>query len=134
MIAGDGRTLRTIREFDGVTIDTLTVRPDHKSAILELHAPISGIFRLVIHDFTDLAGNQGGLGSKFGLGFRVVTDVGDSQALGSDGMYGWSGIYGTYFWVDPRTNLFVVFMMQSPKQRVPYRSVLRNMVYAAVER
>ena len=31
-------------------------------------------------------------------------------------------------------NLFVVFMMQSPKQRVPYRSILRNMVYAAFER
>jgi len=25
-------------------------------------------------------------------------------------------------------------MMQSPKQRVPYRSILRNMVYAAMER
>ena len=35
-------------------------------------------------------------------------------------------------WVDPAQDLFVVFMMQSPRQRVPYRSVLRNMVNAAV--
>jgi hypothetical protein len=28
--------------------------------------------------------------------------------------------------------MFVVYMMQSPKQRVRMRSVLRDMVYAAV--
>jgi len=28
--------------------------------------------------------------------------------------------------------MFVVFMMQSPKQRVPVRAVLRNMTYGAV--
>ena len=39
---------------------------------------------------------------------------------------------GTYFWVDPKEDLFVVFMMQSPKQRVYYRGVLKDMIYAAV--
>ena len=39
----------------------------------------------------------------------------------------------SYCWVDPRNNMLLVFMMQSPRQRVPYRSALRNMVYAAVE-
>jgi len=43
----------------------------------------------------------------------------------------WGG-GGTYFWVDPREDLFVVFMMQSPKQRVPYRYVLEAMVYSAI--
>jgi hypothetical protein len=28
--------------------------------------------------------------------------------------------------------MFVVFMMQSPKQRLPYRPVLKAMVYAAL--
>ena len=28
--------------------------------------------------------------------------------------------------------MFVVFMMQSPKQRVPYRGVLKDMIYAAI--
>ena len=55
-----------------------------------------------------------------------------SAANAPAGDYWWGGAGGTYFWVDPRTNLFVVFMMQSPKQRVAYRSVLRNMVNAAV--
>ena len=45
-----------------------------------------------------------------------------------------AGAGGTYFWVDPKEDMFVVFMMQSPKQRVYYRGVVRDMVYAAVEK
>jgi CubicO group peptidase (beta-lactamase class C family) len=37
----------------------------------------------------------------FGLGFRVRREVGLSSTLGSVGDYGWGGIWGTYFWVDP---------------------------------
>ena len=68
------------------------------------------------------------------LGFATRLTGGEAAAPGAPGEFYWGGAGGTYFWVDPRTNLFVVFMMQSPKQRVPYRSVLRNMVYAAVDR
>ena len=50
------------------------------------------------------------------------------------GEYYWIGIGGTYFWVDPKADMFVIFMMQSPKQRVPYRSILRNIVYGAIEK
>jgi len=34
--------------------------------------------------------------------------------------------------VDPKQDLFVVYMMQSPKMRVFYRSLLRDMVYASL--
>ena len=37
---------------------------------------------------------------------------------GSVAEYNWGGAAGTYFWVDPKEDLFVVYMMQSPKQRV----------------
>ena len=53
-----------------------------------------------------------GPGSNFGLGFRVVTDLAQTQTLGSDGLYGWSGIYGTNFWVDPKEKLVAVMMVQ----------------------
>lgn len=33
---------------------------------------------------------------------------------------------------DPQSGLFVVFMMQSPKQRVPHRALLRNRVCGAL--
>ncbi|HZY20160.1 MAG TPA: serine hydrolase domain-containing protein [Ramlibacter sp.] len=75
-----------------------------------------------------------GAGYGFGLGFAVRKVDGEAPYNSPAGEYNWGGAGGTYFWADPRHNMFVVFMMQSPKQRVPYRSVLRNMVYAAVEK
>ena len=53
-----------------------------------------------------------GPGVNFGLGFRVVTDLAATQTLGSNGLYGWSGIYGTNFWVDPKEKLVAVMMVQ----------------------
>ena len=73
-----------------------------------------------------------GPGYKFGLGFAVRTEAGVTPLAGSLGDYYWGGAGGTYFWVDPAEKMFVVFMMQSPRHRVPYRPLLRNMVYAAI--
>jgi CubicO group peptidase (beta-lactamase class C family) len=73
-----------------------------------------------------------GPGFGFGLGFAVRKDAGVSPFAGSVGEYNWGGAGGTYFWVDPKEDMFVVFMMQSPKHRVPYRYLLKDMVYAAV--
>jgi CubicO group peptidase (beta-lactamase class C family) len=75
-----------------------------------------------------------GPGFGFGLGFAVRTAAGVSPYAGSVGEYNWGGAGGTYFWVDPKEDLFVVFMMQSPKQRVPYRGLLKDMIYAAITR
>lgn len=71
-------------------------------------------------------------GYRFGLGFAVRTDAGAAPVPGSPGDYYWLGAGGTSFWVDPKEKMFVVFMMQSPSKRVPYRSLIRNMVYAAI--
>jgi CubicO group peptidase (beta-lactamase class C family) len=73
-----------------------------------------------------------GPGYGFGLGFGVRKDGGVSADPGSAGDYYWGGAGGTYFWVDPKEKMFVVFMMQSPKQRLAYRALMRNMVYAAM--
>ncbi|PIT81727.1 serine hydrolase [Limnohabitans sp. 15K] len=75
-----------------------------------------------------------GAGHGFGLGFAVRKVTGESPWITPAGDYWWGGAGGTYFWVDPKSDMFVVFMMQSPKMRTVYRSVLRNMVYAAVEK
>ena len=75
-----------------------------------------------------------GAGHGFGLGFAVRKVTGESPWITPAGDYWWGGAGGTYFWVDPKSDMFVVFMMQSPKMRTIYRSVLRNMVYAAVEK
>ncbi len=73
-----------------------------------------------------------GAGYGFGLGFAVRRATGEAAYPGEAGEYYWGGAGGTYMWVDPKSDMFVIFMMQSPKHRVYYRSVIRNMVYAAV--
>jgi CubicO group peptidase (beta-lactamase class C family) len=74
-----------------------------------------------------------GPGSNFGLGFRVVTDLAQTQTLGSDGLYGWSGIYGTNFWVDPKEKLVAVMMVQKyPGATVS--TTFQPMVYQALTR
>jgi CubicO group peptidase (beta-lactamase class C family) len=73
-----------------------------------------------------------GPGYGFGLGFAVRKEAGVSAAAGSAGEYNWGGAGGTAFWVDPQEKMFVVYMMQAPSKRLPYRIMLRNMVYAAI--
>jgi CubicO group peptidase (beta-lactamase class C family) len=73
-----------------------------------------------------------GPGYGFGLGFGVRKVSGEAAFPGEAGTFFWGGAGGTYFWVDPKTDLFVVFMMQSPKQRTYYRTLMHDMIYAAV--
>jgi CubicO group peptidase (beta-lactamase class C family) len=73
-----------------------------------------------------------GPGYGFGLGFAVRRTAGGPAYAGSVGDYTWSGVGGTHFWVDPKEDLFVVFMMQSPRQRTHYMSLIRNMIYGSI--
>ncbi len=75
-----------------------------------------------------------GPGYGFGLGFAVRRTTGGAIDNGSPGDYTWNGVGGTHFWVDPKEDMFVVFMIQSPRQRAHYMSVIRDMVYAAIEK
>jgi len=72
-------------------------------------------------------------GHGFGLGFAVRTHDGLAPFPGSLGEFFWSGMAGTFFWIDPKEDLFAVFMMQGPGQRQYTRIMLRNLVAAAVE-
>ncbi|MBN8991447.1 MAG: beta-lactamase family protein [Rhizobiales bacterium] len=71
-------------------------------------------------------------GHGFGLGFAVRTHDGMAPFPGSRGNFFWSGMAGTFFWIDPKEDLIAVFMMQGPGQREYIRTMLRNLVYAAV--
>jgi CubicO group peptidase (beta-lactamase class C family) len=73
-----------------------------------------------------------GPGYGFGLGFAVRRTAGVAANAGSVGDYEWNGVGGTHFWVDPKEDMFVVFMIQSPRQRVHYMGLIRDMVYAAI--
>jgi CubicO group peptidase (beta-lactamase class C family) len=72
-------------------------------------------------------------GHSFGLGFGVRTEAGIAPFSGSVGQFFWSGMGGTFFWIDPKEDLLAVFMSQAPGQRVYTRTLVRNLVYAALE-
>ena len=71
-------------------------------------------------------------GFGFGLGFAVRTDPGAAEYPGSIGEFNWSGIAGTYFWIDPEEDLFAILLTQSPRQRTRYRPIIKTMVYDAL--
>ena len=73
-----------------------------------------------------------GPGFGFGLGFAVRKTSGEAVYPGEAGTFYWGGAGGTYFWVDPKTRLIAVLMLQSPRHRVYYRTLLHDMVYASV--
>ena len=74
-----------------------------------------------------------GEGESFGLGFAVRTRTGLNAAAGTAGDYTWGGAYGTYFWVDPKEEMAVVFMSAAPGEiRLYYRRLIRNLVLQSI--
>jgi CubicO group peptidase (beta-lactamase class C family) len=80
-------------------------------------------------------------GTMFGLDFAVVKASGPGEPV-PPGTYYWSGIYGTYFWIDPANELIVVGMLQrdwSPVGGDPTydpvfaRNEAAKIIYAALE-
>lgn len=49
---------------------------------------------------------------NWGLGVRVVSEQNEAQPL-SAGSFGWSGAYGTHFWVDPERAFAAVYLHNS---------------------
>jgi CubicO group peptidase (beta-lactamase class C family) len=69
-------------------------------------------------------------GEGFGLGVRVVTDSAARGTWLSDGSFGWSGVYGTHFWADPKENLVGIVLAQTSSRT--FLSDFENAVMQAV--
>ncbi len=72
-------------------------------------------------------------GYGFGLGVAVRLQPGIAPVPGSVGQYFWGGLAGTTFWVDPAEQLFAILMIQAPGQRDYFRTLFRDLVYAAFD-
>lgn len=71
-------------------------------------------------------------GVGFGLGFAVNTNPARCLLPGSAGDFSWGGLASTYFWIDPREQLIVIFMTQLiPSTIYNVRRELRTLVYSA---
>jgi CubicO group peptidase (beta-lactamase class C family) len=84
------------------------------------------------HLGTGIANGEPSPGYGFGLGFAVRITPGQSSDLGTVGDYFWGGLYGTYFFVDPKERLIGILMMQRPKY-AKYRREFRTGVYSALD-
>ena len=69
-------------------------------------------------------------GEGFGLSVRVMQDAIVGNHRVSDGSFGWSGAYGTHFWVDPKEELVAVMMIQTPIREM--RPEFENAVMQAI--
>jgi CubicO group peptidase (beta-lactamase class C family) len=58
-------------------------------------------------------------GEGYGLGVRHINDRAARHTLISNGSFGWSGAYGTHFFVDPSKNLTAILMVQTPSPGPP---------------
>jgi len=57
-------------------------------------------------------------GEGYGLSVRVVNDPIARSSFMSAGTFGWSGAYGTHFFVDPQERIVGILMTQTPDQQV----------------
>jgi CubicO group peptidase (beta-lactamase class C family) len=72
-----------------------------------------------------------GATSGFGYGFAVRTSTppNTSWPLGE---YRWDGVGGTFFFIDPKDDMFVIFMVQTPSQRGRIQLALKTLIYQAL--
>ena len=69
-------------------------------------------------------------GESYGLSVRVVNDPVARNSFLSEGSFGWSGAFGTHFWVDRKEKLIAVAMTQTSNQE--FLRDFENMVLQAV--
>lgn len=72
-------------------------------------------------------------GRGFGLGFEIITNLGEYGQSGSKGAFGWGGAYHSTYWVDPKEKLVVVYLTQLiPAGGLDDANKLRALIYQAI--
>jgi CubicO group peptidase (beta-lactamase class C family) len=72
-----------------------------------------------------------GATSGFGLGFAVRTSTPPNTSW-PIGEYRWDGAAGTFFFIDPKDDMFVIFMVQTPSERGRIQLALKTLIYQAL--
>ena len=69
-------------------------------------------------------------GESYGLSVRVVNDPVARNSFLSEGSFGWSGAFGTHFWVDRKEKLIAIALTQTSNQE--FLRDFENMVMQSV--
>ena len=71
---------------------------------------------------------------KFGLGFEITTERGQSVLGISRGSFQWGGYFGTTYWADPKEKIVgLLFINQFPLSHGEIQSKFKAMVYQALD-
>jgi len=70
-----------------------------------------------------------GPGAQFGFGVGIVVDPAAAKSPKGRGSFGWSGAYGTDFWVDPQARMSVVILTNVAGEST-FGTDLQNAIYA----
>jgi CubicO group peptidase (beta-lactamase class C family) len=109
----DGQRLLSRKSVEYMTADHLSDRVDASR----------------LHDFT--VEHIDGFG--FGLGVAVRRHAGIAGVPGTPGEFLWSGAQGTMFWVDPKEEMVVVFLANTPGPiRRHFRELVKTLVVQAI--
>ena len=113
-----------------------------KFSVMLLNNGSSNITQIIKKETLDLMKFDHSMGLKykrlafgkkkgFGLGFEVVKE--DDTKFGSKGTFGWGGMFGTYFRVDPKENMVYIYMTQSfETYRLKLADKFRGLVYESI--
>ena len=72
-------------------------------------------------------------GVGFGLGVSVMLDPAKSQTTSDIGEYGWGGAASTVFMINPKEDMFIIFLTQLlPSSTYQVRRELRSLVYSSL--
>jgi CubicO group peptidase (beta-lactamase class C family) len=71
--------------------------------------------------------------NKFGLGFEITTESGQSQLGISEGSFSWGGYFGTNYWADPAERVVgLLFINQAPLKHSEIQNKFKALVYQAI--
>jgi len=138
MLSGGGGLVSTAQDYlsfcrmllNGGTLDGVQILSPKTIELMTLnHLPdgkdLPALSRSLFSEAT-----YNGIG--FGLGFAMTIDPAQTMLPGSAGDYFWGGAASTYFWLDPKEEMIVIFLTQlMPSVTYPIRRELRTLVYSA---
>jgi CubicO group peptidase (beta-lactamase class C family) len=85
-----------------------------------------------VKDFSSNEPDKNG-GYGYSLGTAVLLDPSPTGKFGNPGEFFWGGALHTYFWIDPKEQLFGIFMTQfSPNWAYPIPHQLKQLTYQAL--
>jgi CubicO group peptidase (beta-lactamase class C family) len=81
----------------------------------------------------DLGPSAAAPGHGFGYGGSVRESLGRSHRPTSEGTFAWSGVFGTYFWVDRKEQLVTILMHQLFPRSGRTAELFQALSYAAIQ-